>query len=81
MRYVGRDLVLRLNRRLPPALLDRVRREFADIVKGGGFDEINALPAEINDPHLAGLPRLRFTFDRQSMGRLRQLIDLINREG
>ena len=39
------------------------------------------LPAEGNEASLAHLPRLRFRFDRRSMGRLRLLIDLINREG
>ena len=34
-----------------------------------------------NECSVANLPRLRFRFDRHSMGRLRMLIDLINREG
>lgn len=80
MRYVGRDLVLRLNHVLKPSLLEAIRRDFADIIRGGTFEETTALPAEINDPHLAALPRLRFQFDRQSMGRLRQLVNLINRD-
>lgn len=81
MRYVKRDLVLRLQRPLPEALMDRIRREFADISRDGAFEQTAALPAEAGDPHLALLPRLRFRFDRKSMGRLRLLIDLINREG
>jgi uncharacterized protein (TIGR00730 family) len=81
MRYVHRDLVLRLTRRLPDVLLERIRREFIDIVTAGTFEQISALPEEANDPHLAALPRLRFHFDRRNLGRLRQLIDLINREG
>src|SRR5262249_4325167 len=78
MRYVGRDLVLRLDQLLKPALLEQLRRDFAHVVRSGTFEKSNAVPAEINDPHLAALPRLRFLFDRQSMGRLRQLIDAIN---
>ena len=81
MRYVGPDLVLRLQKAPPPALLERIRTEFADIVKAGTFEVTAALPAEANDAALADLPRLRFRFDRHSMGRLRMLIDLINREG
>jgi uncharacterized protein (TIGR00730 family) len=81
MRYVGPDLVLRLRGALPPALLERVRTEFADILKGGTFEATAALPAEANDVQLAALPRLRFRFDRHNLGRLRMLIDLINREG
>ncbi|MBI1914893.1 MAG: cytochrome D ubiquinol oxidase subunit II, partial [Planctomycetes bacterium] len=81
MRYVHRDLVLRLSRRLPDALLARIRGEFADIVTSGTFEQVDALPEEANDTHLTTLPRLRFHFDRRNLGRLRQLIDLINHEG
>jgi uncharacterized protein (TIGR00730 family) len=80
MRYVKGDLVLRLQRPLSEPLLERIRREFADIVVSGTFEQIGALPAEANDPHLAALPRLRFRFDRRNLGRLRMLIDTINRE-
>jgi uncharacterized protein (TIGR00730 family) len=81
MRYVGRDLVLRLQRPLTEPVLERLRQEFADIVAGGRIEQTAALPAEANDTHLAHLPRLRFHFDRRSLGRLRQLIDAINRDG
>jgi uncharacterized protein (TIGR00730 family) len=81
MRYVGGELVLRLQHRLPEALLERIRHEFADIVVAGTFEQTEALPAEANDTHAAHLPRLRFRFDRRSLGRLRLLVDLINREG
>jgi uncharacterized protein (TIGR00730 family) len=81
MRYVKGDLVLRLQRRLAPPLLERIRTEYADIVRSGTFEQTAALPAEAGDSHLANLPRLRFRFDRKSLGRLRLLIDTINREG
>jgi uncharacterized protein (TIGR00730 family) len=81
MRYVEDDLVLRLQHSLPEKLLERIRQDFADIVNSGTFEQTTALPEEANDPHLAALPRLRFRFDRRSLGRLRMLIDLINREG
>lgn len=80
MRYVKDDLVLRLQQPLPQPLLERIRREFADILLAGTFEQTGALPAEANDPHLASLPRLCFRFDRRSLGRLRMLIDTINRE-
>ena len=81
MRYVKGDLVLRLQRRLKAKLLERVRKEYKDIVRAGTFEQTAALPAEAADTHLAHLPRLVFRFDRHSMGRLRMLIDTINREG
>jgi uncharacterized protein (TIGR00730 family) len=80
MRYVRSDLVLRLQRELPPALLDHIRTEFTDIVISGTFEQSAALPAEANDADLSALPRLHFQFNRHSLGRLRMLIDLINRE-
>jgi uncharacterized protein (TIGR00730 family) len=81
MRYVRGRLVLRLQRPPSHATLEQIRTEFADIVESGTFDLISALPDEANDPHVAALPRLRFHFDRHSMGRLRMLIDVINRDG
>jgi uncharacterized protein (TIGR00730 family) len=80
MRYVRGDLVLRLQRPLPEPLLRRLNTEFADILQAGTFEQTGALAEEANDPHVAGLPRLRFRFDRRSLGRLRLLIDTINRE-
>jgi uncharacterized protein (TIGR00730 family) len=81
MRYVGRELSLRLNYRLPEELMKRIGEEFADIVVTGGFQLTKALPAEANDAQVAHLPRLVFHFDRRNLGRLRMLVDLINREG
>jgi uncharacterized protein (TIGR00730 family) len=81
MRYVRQNLVLRLQHRLADGLLRRIRQEFADIAVSGTFEQAAALPAEATDAHLAELPRLVFRFDRRNLGRLRMLIDLINREG
>jgi uncharacterized protein (TIGR00730 family) len=81
MRYVKGELVLRLNHRVDEKLLARLRTGFADIVERGIIDQTDALPAEDNEPGLLHLPRLRFWFDRRSLGRLRQMIDLINQEG
>jgi uncharacterized protein (TIGR00730 family) len=80
MRYVKGDLVLRLKRPLSQPFLDRVSRQFSDIVESGTFEQTSALPAEANDTDVAALPRLRFRFDRRSLGRLRMLIDAINQQ-
>jgi uncharacterized protein (TIGR00730 family) len=80
MRYVRGDLVLRLQRPLSEATLARLRDEFRDIVKAGTLEQTGALPEEANEPNLAGMPRLRFRFDRHRLGRLRQLVDAINEE-
>jgi uncharacterized protein (TIGR00730 family) len=81
MRYVRGELVLRLQRPVSDATLEKVRADFGDIVEAGTFHLTPALPEEANDPHLAGLPRLRFRFDRRSMGRLRMLVDVLNQDG
>jgi uncharacterized protein (TIGR00730 family) len=78
MRYVAGDLLLRLKYPLSPALLAQIREEFHDIAVGGTFELTNALPAEANDVMVRDLQRLRFRFDRISLGRLRMLVDLIN---
>jgi len=78
MRYVHGDLLLRLQHRLSDDMMERIRDEFADILVAGTFEQTEALPEEANDTHVLHLPRLRFRFDRRSLGRLRQLIDAIN---
>ncbi len=79
MRYVGRDLlVLRLQAPLSAAQLEHVRTTFADVVVAGTFGQSGALPAEGSE--FPELTRLAFHFDRRSMGRLRLLVDYINRE-
>jgi uncharacterized protein (TIGR00730 family) len=78
MRYVGHDLVLRLRRAVSDEVLEKVRTGWADIVVSGTFEQHEGpLPAEGHEyPNLA---RLRFHFNRRNMGRLRQLVDFINR--
>jgi uncharacterized protein (TIGR00730 family) len=76
MRYVGRDLVFRLRKELPEALLERIRQEFQGILVSGTFKQ--GPPSAAEGGEHASLPRLTFHFNRRNMGRLRQLVDLIN---
>ena len=80
MRYVKGDLVVRLHRTVSDATLQKIRADFADIVKGGTFELTAALPEEHEETQLASLPRLKFRFDRHKLGRLRQLIDVVNQD-
>ena len=66
MRYVRGDLVLRLRTRLSDRLLEQIKWGFADILAGGTFEQVEALPEEANEPELAELPRLKFRFDRHA---------------
>ena len=81
MRYVRGYLILRLNEPLSSEKLERLREQFADILVTGTFEQTAALPAEANEPTLAALPRLKFHYNKQDAGRLRQLIDAVNAEG
>ncbi|MCB0206349.1 MAG: LOG family protein [Anaerolineae bacterium] len=81
MRYVRERLVIRLKTRPSDELLERLREEYHDILADGTIKCSGALPAERDDPELAGLPRLVMHFSRRNYGRLRTMIDLINREG
>ena len=78
MRYVRRKLVLRLNREPGEELVKRLNDEFRDIIESGQIIRSDALPLESDDPHLAALPRLVFQFNRKDIGRLRQMVDVIN---
>jgi uncharacterized protein (TIGR00730 family) len=80
MRYVGKELVLRLRFPVPADLLRRVDDGFADILESGSFATGAALREEEDEPELSGLPRLIFRFNRRSFGRLRTLVDFLNRE-
>jgi uncharacterized protein (TIGR00730 family) len=78
MRYVRKDLVLRLNKPVPQTLIDQLNIDFQDIIWEGKIVASAADPMESNEPDLMNLPRLRFRFDRHGHSRLRQMIDLLN---
>jgi uncharacterized protein (TIGR00730 family) len=79
MRYVHKDLIVRLNRPIIDATLDRLNAEFKDILWEGTIERAEADPHEANEPDILHLPRLRFRFDRHGHSRFRQMIDIINR--
>jgi len=80
LRTVGRKTVLRVTRPISEQLITQVRGEFGDVLGPEGVVAEGALPPEDNEPDIAHLPRLVLDFNRENTGRLRQLIDLINRE-
>ena len=80
-RWVGNQLVFRLCQKLDDDFLAQLDSEFSDILVKGGFNQRKAFSAERDDPDVWDLPRLAFHFDRRQFGRLRQLIDQINRFG
>ncbi len=80
MRYVKKYLSLRLHKPIGPELLAKIQSQFSGILSGGEFVAGSALPEEADEPNLIALPRLIFQFNRRSLAKLRQLIDLINKE-
>jgi uncharacterized protein (TIGR00730 family) len=78
-RWVGDLLVLRMRVAPDRATLAELNRSFADIVAGGVMRLSKPLPPERSDHDQLELERLVFRMDRMHYGRLRQLIDAINR--
>lgn len=78
MRYVRDKLVLRLLEQPDEELLEQINERFSGILKEGRFEVSEALPAERDEPELADLPRLMFSFNRRSLAQLRALIDTLN---
>jgi hypothetical protein len=79
LRYAGRDLVIRIREPLGPDTLAALNREFPDLLVEGSISQGNALPEEADEPEIAELPRIVFRFNSGRQGRLRQLIDHLNR--
>jgi len=79
-RWVDDDFVLRLHRPISKQTLERINDEYAaDILEGGRIEQCGPLEAEQGEyPRMA---RLKMRFDKKSFGRLRRLIDTVNRDG
>ena len=79
-RYLGDQLVIRLQRPISDALLEKLNDGFKDIATRGRIDRASAFREESDEPDLIHLPRLKLRFNRKNFGRLRQLIDALNAE-
>jgi uncharacterized protein (TIGR00730 family) len=79
IRYVGRQLAMRLKAPISPEQLAAIHDQFSDLLLEGTFELRGALPEELDEPDLKDLPRLTFASNRRSAARLRQLIDHVNR--
>ena len=80
-RFVKQDLVIRLNHPPAPGLIDTLNQTFVDILKEGKITQTEPLPEEADDPGTLHLPRLSVPFNREDFARLREMIDVINRQG
>lgn len=79
MRYVKDKLVIRLNETPDASALRRLNKSFADILVKGKFALSGPLEEEEDETSILHLPRLVLPFNRFNFGRLRQLIDALNK--
>ncbi len=77
-RFVGERLILRLKRAPGEMTLERLNHDFADILEHGSFRVIEPTPPEIRDNDSLASARLAF-YPNHAYGRIRQLIDQLNR--
>ncbi|MBI5641072.1 MAG: TIGR00730 family Rossman fold protein [Nitrospirae bacterium] len=79
LRYVDKQLVIRMSSTLGPNEIGELNDLFPDILSPGGrIDLSGPLPAEADEYDIVSLPRLVVDFNRRDFGRLRSLIDMIN---
>lgn len=78
-RYVRGRLVLRLRRAPDPDELEALRHDFADVLGPGGMNVVDPFPEEVADADHLECERLALDFNRRYLGRLRHLIDALNR--
>ncbi|MFO0700038.1 MAG: LOG family protein [Nitrospira sp.] len=78
MRFVGRQLAMRLKQPISGEQLEQIRERFSDLLSDGMFELSGPLQEELDEPTIRELPRLVFNFNRRSAGRLRQLIHHLN---
>lgn len=79
-RYIRDKLVLRLQQEPTPELMAKLNQEFAGILESGKIEKVPTHPHELDDEHTRHLPRIAFHFNRRDAGKLRAMIDLINRD-
>jgi hypothetical protein len=77
-RWVGQELVIRLQRQLTPEAVQGLNKSFSDLLEGAPLRTSRALKQEKNEPELSHMPRLVAGSHRRNFGRLRQLLDAIN---
>jgi uncharacterized protein (TIGR00730 family) len=79
LRYVEKQLMIRLTSDIDPRHVLKLKESFADIlIPHGNIYLSGPLPSDADEPEFANLPRLILDFNRKDFGRLRNLIDAIN---
>jgi hypothetical protein len=81
MRYVRDKLVLRLERELGDGDIEQLNESFRDLIKAGSIERTGPLSVEADEPDLLSKPRIAFSYNWRSAGRLHEMIMAINRMG
>ncbi len=79
-RYVRDQLVIRLNVELSDADVEYLNQNFSDILVQGRIEKTAALPQEAGES-IGHLPRLIMHFNQRDLGRLYQMLRVINQLG
>ena len=80
MRFVGKRLILRLNRELTDKEISNLNQSFADICVNSTIEKVEITSQESSDQDCLDKFRVAFQFARRDFGRLRELIDAINQK-
>jgi uncharacterized protein (TIGR00730 family) len=81
-RYVGGQLVIRLNQRLSATVLDQLNHTFSDILLTGQIEQVASPISTVSSPETADhLAQLSLHFNQRDHGRLYQMIAMINQVG
>ena len=80
MRFVGKRLILRLNRELTDKEISNLNQKFADICVNSTIEKVEITSQESSDQDCLDKFRVSFQFARRDFGRLRELIDAINQK-
>jgi uncharacterized protein (TIGR00730 family) len=78
-RFVKDQLVIRLNHAPSATAIAALNEDFGEIIVGEKIHAIEPTPEEREDNEHLELARIAFGFNRRDYGRLRQMIDVLNR--
>jgi uncharacterized protein (TIGR00730 family) len=77
-RFVKDLFVIRLKHPPSDSAIAAMNEDFADLIVGDKFHQMDATPEEAADHDNVDLHRIGFGFNRRDYGRLRQLIEMLN---
>ena len=81
IRQVRDRLVIRLEKELSEEHIEQLNHSFADLVAGGEIVTTAPLTQENDEPEILSKPRISFRNNKQSAGRLNEMILAINEMG